>query len=469
MNILQVSTGDVLGGAERVALNLHEAYRRTGHQAYLAVGRKKSADPAVLQIRNDRIGNPLRRAAWSAHYGIARLHGRLSGARQFSQLFRQLAEPASLIDAQRGHEDFNFPGTWRLLDQCPEPVDVVHCHNLHGRYFDLRALPWLSRQVPTIITMHDAWLLAGHCAHSFDCDRWKSGCGQCPDLSIYPSISHDGTAFNLRRKVNIFADSKLHIAVPCRWLYDRVTQSALAPHVADLRIIPNGVDLNVFRPADRHGTRQALDLPPDAIVLLFSALGVKSNIWKDFQTMRDAAVKVASQCPGQRLIFVALGEPGSPEQLPNAEIRFLPFEKDVRKVAHYYQAADIYVHASRADTFPNTILEAQACGTPVVATAVGGISEQIRSLSTIDGSSGDNFATGIVVSPADSSAMAEAIRKLLEHPALHDRMSAAATQFAREKFDLNLQVKNYVEWYEELMKSGRLHPIHRASALAYQS
>src|SRR4029079_4578923 len=85
-----------------------------------------------------------------------------------------------------GLEDFDYPNSVELLRFLPQKPDLLHCHNLHGNYFDLRALAGLSRQIPTVLTLHDAWLLSGHCAHSFECERWTIGCGECPDLTIYP-------------------------------------------------------------------------------------------------------------------------------------------------------------------------------------------------------------------------------------------------------------------------------------------
>ena len=109
---------------------------------------------------------------------------------------------------------------------------VIHCHNLHSGYFDLRALPWLSRVAPVVLTLHDAWLLSGHCAHSFGCDRWKNGCGACPDLSIPPAIAKDGTAANWKRKRRIFERSQLYVVTPSQWMMDRAQQSILAPAIA---------------------------------------------------------------------------------------------------------------------------------------------------------------------------------------------------------------------------------------------
>src|SRR5262249_35811923 len=150
-----------------------------------------------------------------------------------------------------GIEDFRYPGSRRLLQLTPQQPDLVHGHNLHGGYFDLRILPELSAQVPVVLTLHDAWLLSGHCSHSFDCERWKTGCGRCPDLTIYPAIRRDATASNGRRKRTIYQRSRLHVAAPCQWLMDKVNESILALGAVETRIIPNGVDRTTFHPAER--------------------------------------------------------------------------------------------------------------------------------------------------------------------------------------------------------------------------
>lgn len=369
---------------------------------------------------------------------------RLDSNGRLSRLARKLAEPGGILDYYRGHEDFRSPGTWRLLEATPQRPDILHCHNLHAGYFDLRVLPWISRRITTVLTLHDAWLLTGHCAHSFDCERWRVGCGQCPDLSIYPAIRRDATAYNWERKRQIFAQSRLYIATPSQWLMHKVKQSILAVAIVEGRVIPYGVDLSVFRPADRQATREALGIAQDAKLLLFTADGIRHNIWKDYQTMRAAIVQVARRLHGQSMLFIALGEAGPSEKIGQVEFRFVPYQKSPDVVALHYQAADVYVHAARTDTFPNTILEALACGLPVVATAVGGIPEQVE-----DG------VTGFLVPPADASAFASRIEQLLVDDALRRRMRAEAARAARERFDLNCQASRYLEWYKAIIESGK--------------
>ncbi len=351
-----------------------------------------------------------------------------------------MANPGHALDWWRGTEDFDYPGTWRLLDLPPERPQVLHCHNLHGSYFDLRALPWLSGQLPVVLTLHDPWLLSGHCGHSFDCERWKTGCGRCPDLTIYPAVRRDATASNWQRKRDIYSRSRLRIATPSRWLMRRVEQSILSAGMVDARVIPNGVDLDVFHPADREEARSQLGLPRDAQMLLFAANGIRSNIWKDYVTMRAAIAKVAARLSDEKILFVALGEEGPTEFIEGAEIRFVPYERDPRTVARFYQAADVYLHATRADNFPLTVLEALACGIPVVATEVGGIPEQVK-----DGQS------GFLVPPADAASMATAVDALLSDDALRRRFSAQAARDAGERFDLNRQAEEYLKWYQEFL------------------
>ncbi len=349
--------------------------------------------------------------------------------------FSRLGDLRNEFDRRRGRELFHYRGTRELLRLPPFAPQIVHAHNLHRNYFDLRFLPELSARVPVVVTMHDAWLTTGHCAHSFDCARWEIGCGECPDLTIPPAIERDETAFNFQRKRALYERSRFYVAAPCRWLLERAQQSMLAPAVIESRVIPNGIDLDVFHPGDRAAARARLGLPPDADILLFTALSIRGNVWKDYETLR-AAIGRLSERP---LIFLAVGEDAPAERIGAAEIRFVPFTTDNRRLTDFYQAADLYIHAARADTFPTSVLEALACGTPVVATAVGGIPEQVR-----------EGETGLLAPVGDAGAMAEAISALLDDPVRRETMGRAAAADAHARFDRRRMVNDYLEWFAQI-------------------
>jgi glycosyltransferase involved in cell wall biosynthesis len=437
LRILQVSTYDTIGGAERVAWNLAEAYRACGHDSHLAVGRKLGADPYVLTFPPPERGR-WGRLWWELEARLSQTEkgGMTPWARRLAAI---AAEPGRALDRYRGVEDFRFPGTWRLLALTERRPDLVHCHNLHGGYFDLRALPWLSTEVPVVLTLHDAWLLSGHCAHSFDCERWRIGCGHCPDLSIEPAIRRDATAHNWRRKREIFERSQLYVATPCNWLMRKVERSMLADGVVERRVIPNGVDLAVFRPAPRQQARVELGIPHDALVVAFAATDVRRNTWKDFAMVREGVARASERLTGRSVFLLAIGEDAQPERLGSAEARFLPSHGPV-SAARVYAAADVYAHAARADTFPNAVLEALACGVPVVATAVGGIPEQV-----------DDGRTGFLVGAGDAEAMSDRLTQLFADEHLRQRMAMRALEAAERRFDLRRQVDAYLHWYGELV------------------
>ncbi len=416
--IVSVNTADEGSGAERVAWNLFKGFERRGLESWLVVGDKRTADPRVLPFHS------------SPH---------LDYRPYASPGFQEELRRAKCRDSEQGLEDFHFPFTTHLPTLTGSPPDVLLLHNLHGGYFDLRALASLSRQIPTFLVLHDFWAMTGHCAYPVGCAGWETGCGSCPDLSLPPAISRDASDVNWARKKHVYGGVRLRVATPTRWLRDSVARSILAPAIQDLQVIPCPIDRRTFRPAEREAVRAALGLPQDARILVFGAYRARSNPYKDSATIEAAVRHLAEWLPRQRILFIGLGEAAPEQVVGNTRLRFLPFQPQ-ETLARYLQAADVYVHAARAENAGLIAAEAQACGTPVVATAVGGLGETVA-----------HGERGLLVPAADPEAMAEALRRLLADPPLRHRLGAEAARYAREHWDSARIEKTYLRWFESAL------------------
>ena len=446
-----VNAKDYGGGAEIIARSLMEGLQERGHVSWMAVSRVFAPGPTIQVLpspnnyhsgwvkkgltigqnirANDRVPDYFKRLSWL-----------------FTHI---LTRPKWLYQRWRGVEDFNFPGSRQILDLVPFHPDIVHLHNLHGGYFDLRYLSELSNSVPVVITLHDEWLYTGHCAYSLDCSRWQIGCGHCPYLDIYPAINRDATRFNWRRKKQIYQQSKLSLVTPSLWLKNRLKESILGE--MDVTVIPNGIDLNVFKPpSERQLIRKELGISINSFVIL--AVVQKWSRFKDYRTVRNAVENLAAHTNHPQIEFLNLGAAENrASTIGRIRSREITHISDQAELAKYYQAADVFLHAANSDNFPTTILESLASGTPVVATSIGGIPEQV-----VDGE------TGFLVPGGDSRAMAWRTKRLIDDSEFRIQMGkkaadAAKTHFAKEKMVAEY-LKLYSAWIQDWKNSIRETP-----------
>ena len=437
MRILYVSSSDRGGGAEKVALELFEMANEAGHEAALAVGQRHDDAPKILSFDNDNYRATWPRF-WRGQHNRQYSHGSTNLAR-LSGWIANLGEPRRWLEWHLGYEDYNYPGISHLFDRLPFQPDIVHLHNLHGNYFDLRSLRWITKRYPVVLTLHDDWAFTGHCAYSFDCQRWLAGCGECPDLTTYPSLKRDGTGYNLIRKKEIYADSRLHVAAVSQWLIDRARKSVLGGAMVESKVIPCGVDLDIFKPVDKIQTRRLMNIPDDALVVLFIANRAVTNQYKDYSTLEQSIRIVGSSEQARPLYFIAVGEEAPETVIGSAILRRYGYQRSAEAIAKFYQVADIYIHAARAEAFGLVIAEAMACQLPVVATAVGGIPEVV-----------DDQITGFLVARGDSRMMAEKLTTLLDDPQLRLKLGATGRQKAVLKYDRNRHFSDYLEWYRSI-------------------
>jgi len=439
LRTVQVSSSDLGGGAERVAVDLHRGSLERGLDSRLAVGFRFTAIPGTVEIPNDASRSRWARAALNLLPELPAPPARLSAASvALRRGLKTLAEPGRALRRSQGYEDFDYPGTAALPDLGGTAADVLHLHGLHGGYFDLRHLPRLSARVPVVVTLHDTWLTSGHCAYTLECERWRTGCGDCPHLDTHPAVPRDRTAENWALKRDILRRSRLRVVGPSQWVLGKAADSILAAGAVEMRHIPNGVDQRVFTHGDKRAARAELGIAGDALMLVFSA-AARTNLYKDTATISAALPTIAARVAPRPVIFVCLGALMDPGSTPGVEVASVPFLCDPRDVARYLQAADLMVHAAHAENHPLAVLEAQSCGVPVVATGVGGIPETL-----VDG------RTGLLVPPDDPAALAEAASGLLLDDDRRAAFGNAAFENAASRFGLDRMADAYVALYREL-------------------
>jgi glycosyltransferase involved in cell wall biosynthesis len=424
MNILQISAAADSGGAAIAMTRLHHALNGQGHRSRIVARLRRAPQPDVLTIPE----------ALGAHQSI--VHRALDNARM------QLDAWFSLPQV--------YASTKRLLNsEVFEQADIVQLHNLHGFYFNYELLPELSKRRPVVWTLHDMWALTGHCAYSYECDRWQTGCFSCPLLrgdgrrlvEPRPTLL-DRTALQWQKKQALYQTSRLHIVTPSGWMADQARGSMLGDALS-IQSIPNGVDLAVLNPRDQAAARNALGIRQEAKVILFVAAKVIQGR-KGLAYLVEALQRLQDR---EEIVLLTVGSSGDTrQQFSHYEQIHLGQISDESKLNLAYNAADLYVLPTLADNQPLTVLESLASGTPVVCFDVGGLPEMVR-----------HMETGYLARTQDVPDLAAGIRTILDDGALRAHMRSNCRAFAVARYDLEEQARRYVELYEHAILTHQQH------------
>lgn len=255
--------------------------------------------------------------------------------------------------------------------------DVIHIHNIHGYFLNYKILfDWLSRCGKQVIwTVHDCWLFTGHCYHYMNsgCDKWKYGCGQCPQTREFPkSWLIDRSAKNWRDKKNAFCSipsDKMTIVTVSDWLKGEMQQSFLKDF--RYKVIHNGIGTDVFKPSDGTAVRERYGIG-DRKMYMGAA-----SIWSTAKGLDDFISMASMLTPQEVIVLVGLDK-NQMTRMP-ANIIGIPRTSDVHELAELYSAADAFLNLTYQDNYPTVNLESISCGTPVVTYRTGGSPESVTS------------------------------------------------------------------------------------------
>lgn len=413
MNVLFLNTWDSEGGAARATRRLLHGVRQIGVDAHLLVKNKTCLDGAVLgpRTRFDRVMAYLRPIL--EYYWISRYPN-----------WNGLSFSPALFPDRLGNQV-------KAIDP-----DIVHLHWLGEGFLKVETLPRFKR--PLVWTLHDSWVFTGGCHIPFDCFRYRQSCGCCPSLGSDREADLSRRLWLRKRKA--WRNLNLTIVSPSSWLAECARSSALLEDVR-VEVIPNGLDLRRYRPVDKDIARDALSLPKDRKFILFGGIRSTSDRNKGFHLLETALKELAAAGWGKSAELLIFGSP-QPEKQPDLGLKanYLGWLHDDISISLLYAAADVFVVPSIQENFPNTVLEAMACGTPCAAFNQGGIPDQI-----------DHERNGYLAKPFEADDLARGIAWLLEDKERLRLFSIRARQKMEEKVSLDLVAKRYAVLYEELL------------------
>jgi glycosyltransferase involved in cell wall biosynthesis len=406
VKVIALSTSDSNGGAAIAARRLHQGLVGLGADCELWVQRRGTRGAGIV--------GPDGR--WPARFAQGRL------------LLDQLPVLWSLR-----HRRTQFSPSWmpgRLARQIVAAAPgVVHLHWVNKGWLRIEDIGrWAA---PTLWTLHDMWPFTGGCHYDEGCGRWRGHCGACPQLGS--RRDPDVASWVQRRKQRAFHARPPFVVSPSRWLANCARESAVLDGCETV-VIPNGLDLSRYRPLDRARCRARFGIPDDLPLIAFGAMNSTTDRRKGYAHLAAALSHLGeTQTSLRLLVYGGKKENGALHGVP---LHGVGRVDDESTMVDLLNAADVFVAPSEQDNLPNTVVEALACGCPVVAFDIGGMPDLVVA-----------GRTGFLAPPFDSTALAGCILQALRAgPALR----AGAREHAEAHYELGAVARRYLELYREL-------------------
>lgn len=408
MNILQINVCLDKGGAAKIALDLHNNLQNTGINSNFA-------------------------------YGWGTKGGRSHSEAEVKHAFR-VGSRLQVLSNFVFHNLFGFDllspfgaGRKRLL-KAIKKADIVHLHVVHS-YF-LR-FSWIVEVIakankPVVWTVHDYWVLTGRCASVGDCNKWQSGCGQCPNLSSYPSSYVDLSAMYFKEKRMNLAKlgSELIMVSPSNFLANELKKEFPGINICH---IPNWLD-KTFDDACRNQviSDDLITLPKRGVNIL-----VVSNNLDDSSKVNKELIINLLDLEGVVLHTIGKNSPFSGTNVHNhGEI------SDRKEMVKVMSSCDASLFTSKIDTFGLVMIESLACGVPVLAVKSKASEEVLLSLN---------------IRPLDSHADIFEVVSSRNLPLDYvNRTKESLRTLVFEKFGARVATENYLKIYNRLSPADQL-------------
>ena len=413
MKILLVNTLDINGGAARAAYRLHQALLSSGQDSQMLVQYKASDDHTVIRLD--------------------------------SSLQKTRAKISPILDAYPLKRYPNrtmtpFSPAWIPFSGVPEAIntlkpDIVHLHWICGGMMRIEDIAKIK--APIVWSLHDMWAFTGGCHYDEACGGYKQDCRSCKVLNT-PKTNPLSTQIFKRKQASFDKIREcLTIVGLSQWLADCAANSTLFKNTRVVNL-PNPIDGETFSPMDKHTARTLLHLPQDKKLVLFGAMSATADPRKGFKELSQALTYLPAE---YELVVFGSSQPKTAQGFKQ-RTHYLGQLHDNITLRLLYSAADVMIVPSLQENLSNAIMESLACGTPVVAFAIGGNSDMI-----------DHHHNGYLAKPYEPQDLAAGIRWVLE-TADAAQLSNNARQTVLSRFDSDLMANRYIGLYQKILNQS---------------
>ena len=329
MKILLIDVNCKYSSTGKIVYDLYNRLNADGHEARIAYGRGDVIDePGIYKFGID--------FETKKHALLARITGK------------------------NGY--YSPKSTKRLIDYIEDfKPDIIHIHELHAYFVNhLELLNYLrQKQIPIVWTFHCEYMYTGKCGFTYECNGYKTGCGNCLYLHEYvSSFGIDKTAQMLSDKKTAMAGLNIKsIVTPSKWLADKTKETYLGHY--RIYVINNGIDTSgIFYPRQKDvELRKTFGIGEEDRLVLAVAPNIM-DVRKGGQMVLD----LAETMPDHQFVLVGADD----TKRISGNVQLISRTKNQDELAMWYSEANVFIICSKAENFPTTCVEALCCGTPIV-------------------------------------------------------------------------------------------------------
>jgi glycosyltransferase involved in cell wall biosynthesis len=314
--------------------------------------------------------------------------------------------------------------------------DIINIHNLHSAVangWSPTLMSICADYASTVWTLHDMWSFTGRCAYSYDCRKFITGCDvACPTPAEPPTLAPKRISAAWQQRQRLLSDHcQIAAVTPSRWLAREAELGLWRGH--RIEVIPYGLPLDIYQPSDKAIARQRLDIKTPGPILLMVAVDLTD--WrKGGDILRSALSSIF-----RPVTVLLLGDRQINIEAEDIHLHPLGDVWDETTKVLAYNAADILVHPARIDNLPNVVMEAIACGTPVIGFPIGGVPDMVHP-----------GQTGWLAPEVSLEALAHTINIALNEIDEGVNLRQSCRELAEAEYDLKTQAWRYLSLFQSL-------------------